>query len=122
MVGVYKGIDVSSHKRKIDWKKVKASGIDFAIIRAGYGEIYKDDYYEQNVNSAISNGIHVGAYYFIYAYDENSAKNNADNFIKLLKMFDGKFDMPVCCDFEYDSMRYMREMGVTPTKKLNTLC
>lgn len=33
-----KGIDVSEHNGKIDWAKVKADGIDFAIIRCGYGQ------------------------------------------------------------------------------------
>ena len=32
-----KGIDVSVWQGKIDWKKVKASGIVFAMIRVGYG-------------------------------------------------------------------------------------
>ena len=32
-----KGIDVSVHNGKIDWQKVRAAGIDFAILRAGYG-------------------------------------------------------------------------------------
>ena len=33
---VKKGIDVSKWQGKIDWAKVKAAGIDFAIIRCGY--------------------------------------------------------------------------------------
>ena len=32
-----KGIDVSSWQGEIDWKKVKESGIEFAMIREGYG-------------------------------------------------------------------------------------
>lgn len=32
-----KGIDVSKWQGRIDWQKVKAAGIEFAIIRAGYG-------------------------------------------------------------------------------------
>ena len=32
-----KGIDVSHHQGKIDWEKVTADGIQFAIIRAGFG-------------------------------------------------------------------------------------
>lgn len=33
------GIDVSKHNGAIDWAKVKASGVEFAIIRAGYGKV-----------------------------------------------------------------------------------
>lgn len=32
-----KGIDVSKWNEEIDWKKVKDSGIEFAMIREGYG-------------------------------------------------------------------------------------
>lgn len=28
------GIDVSHYQKKIDWKKVKSAGIEFAIIKA----------------------------------------------------------------------------------------
>ena len=30
------GIDVSKWNKEINWKKVKAAGVDFAIIRVGY--------------------------------------------------------------------------------------
>ena len=32
-----KGIDVSRYQGTVDWNKVKAAGIEFAIIRAGFG-------------------------------------------------------------------------------------
>lgn len=34
-----KGIDVSQWQGNIDWQAVKDSGVDFAIIRAGYGKL-----------------------------------------------------------------------------------
>ena len=39
------GIDVSEHQGRIDWERVKASEVDFAIIRCGYGGnyTYQDD-------------------------------------------------------------------------------
>jgi len=33
---VKKGIDVSKWNKEIDWEKVKAEGVEFAIIRCGY--------------------------------------------------------------------------------------
>ena len=35
-----KGIDVSSHNGSIDYNQVKTSGIEFVMIRAGYGYGY----------------------------------------------------------------------------------
>ena len=45
-----KGIDVSRHQGEIDWQKVKNSGVEFAILRAGYGlEISQEDHcFEKN--------------------------------------------------------------------------
>lgn len=115
-----KGIDVSSHNGSIDYNQVKASGIDFVMVRAGYGYGYEDERFAQNVERAKAAGLHIGAYWFIYALNEEQAKANADVFAGLLERYKGTFDMPVACDFEYDSERYMRDSGVAPSMALNT--
>ena len=43
---VAKGIDVSKHQKTVDWEKVKAAGIQFAIIRAGFGRNNIDPYFQ----------------------------------------------------------------------------
>ena len=86
-----KGIDVSVHNGDIDWQKVKADGIDFAILRAGYGkpESQKDQKFEQN---------YVGAYWYSYAMSPEEAELEANVFLKVIK---GKqFEMPVYFDLE----------------------
>lgn len=112
-----KGIDVSEWQGNIDFDKVKNSGIEFAMIRASYGMTAEDECWRQNVYNAHHSGLHVGAYHFVYAVDVASSKNNADNFIRKLRLFDGRIDYPVACDFEYDSIRYMRSAGIEPTEK-----
>lgn len=95
-----KGIDVSVHNGNIDWGKVKADGIDFAILRAGYGRLasQKDEKFEQNYAGAKAVGIPVGAYWYSYAMDEDEARLEADVFLKVIK---GKqFEMPVYFDLE----------------------
>ena len=44
------GIDVSTYQRNINYMSVKASGIDFAIIRSGFGknESQKDNMFEEH--------------------------------------------------------------------------
>ena len=32
-----KGIDLSTHNKNVDYKELKKNGIEFAIIRSGYG-------------------------------------------------------------------------------------
>ena len=95
-----KGIDVSVHNGNIDWNKVKADGIEFAILRAGFGRLekQKDEKFEQNYAGAKAAGIPVGAYWYSYAMDEDEARLEADVFLKVIK---GKqFEMPVYFDLE----------------------
>lgn len=44
-----KGIDVSKHQGIINWNKVKKAGIEFAIIRAGYGKSTVDKYFTEEM-------------------------------------------------------------------------
>ena len=95
-----KGIDVSVHNGDIDWGKVKADGIDFAILRAGYGKLekQKDEKFEQNYAGAKAAGIPVGAYWYSYAMTPEEAELEADVFLSVIK---GKqFEMPVYFDLE----------------------
>ena len=95
-----KGIDVSVHNGKIDWQKAKADGIEFAILRAGYGRLasQKDKRFEQNYSGAKAAGIPVGAYWYSYAMSPEEAELEADVFLSVIK---GKqFEMPVYFDLE----------------------
>lgn len=96
-----RGIDVSSWQGNIDFNKVKASGIDFVIIRAGYGTSGRDKWFQENYRKAKAAGLHVGAYWYSYAGGFQEAEREADMFISLLK---GKqFDYPVYFDMEEKS-------------------
>ncbi len=95
-----KGVDVSVHNGDIDWSKVKADGIGFAILRAGYGRLasQKDEKFEQNYAGAKAVGIPVGAYWYSYAMTPEEAELEADVFLSVIK---GKqFEMPVYFDLE----------------------
>ena len=94
------GIDVSVHNGAIDWQKVKASGIDFAIIRAGYGKsiAQKDKTFEANYAGCKANGIPCGAYWYSYAVTPAEAEAEARVFIQAIA---GKqFEFPLYFDIE----------------------
>lgn len=96
------GIDVSRYQGKIDWQKVKDAGIQFAIIRAGYGrEIkQKDSMFEENYAGCKAIGLPVGAYWYSYADTTDRAKQEAQTFLEAIK---GKqFEYPVWFDQEYE--------------------
>lgn len=80
-----KGIDVSKHQGKIDWKKVSA-GIEFCIIRAGYGksESQKDERFDENYDGCRKNGIPCGVYWYSYATSVEQAKEEAKTCLSIL--------------------------------------
>ena len=97
---LFKGIDVSKWQGAIDWKKVKQAGIQFAMLRDGFGryEGQADEYFEQNYKAATEAGIHVGAYHFSYAKTVEQARAEAAYCKKLIA---GKtFSFPIAYDVE----------------------
>ena len=111
-------VDVSSHNGTIDWTKVKNSGISAAILRAGYGKNTVDAQFRRNATNANKVGMPIGIYWFSYAYTVNQAKQEAKKCIETIKQY--KITLPVFFDWEYDSMRYAKQYGVTPDKYLIT--
>lgn len=95
-----KGIDVSQWQGEIDWKKVKASGVEFAIIRAGYGNdiSQKDPMFDTNMKNAQAAGIKCGAYWYSYADSPEDAKKEAEVCYQVIKNY--KFQYPVFYDVE----------------------
>lgn len=99
-MATYKGIDVSEHQGSIDFNKVKAAGINFVIIRAGYGKYInqKDKYFEQNYKNAKAAGLNVGAYWYSYADSVEDVKLEAKVFMQAIA---GKtFEYPLYFDIE----------------------
>lgn len=108
----FKGIDVSSYQNNIDWKTVKNEGIDFAMIRAGYGRNILDTCCNKNVQGCKANSIHFGLYWFSYALDTEMATNEANYICDLADKYAP--DYPICFDYEYDSYNYAVKCGKTP--------
>lgn len=97
-----KGIDVSHWQGTIDWNKVKAAGIQFAIIKAGGSDAgtYTDSKWEANYKGAKAAGIPIGTYYFVGKDCVTAAagKADAERFLQILK---GKqLEYPVYMDNE----------------------
>lgn len=106
-----KGIDVSSHQGTIDWVKVKPH-IDFAIIRAGYGQDNLDSHAVRNVKECVRLGIPYGLYWFSYAWDKRTARLEASRLYKFIKDYSLRPEYPIYYDYEYDSDRYAtKKMG-----------
>ncbi|MBP3384242.1 MAG: cell wall-binding repeat-containing protein [Firmicutes bacterium] len=99
--GTLKGIDVSKHQGVIDWEKVKASGVDFVIIRCGYGldkPEWDDPQFQRNADECERLGIPYGVYFYSYANDVEDAISEAEHALRLIK--DRNLSYPVYFDME----------------------
>ena len=99
----YAGVDVSAFQGKVDWKNVKQSGIDFAIIRLGYrgyesGKLVEDEYAKTNLKNAKEAGLRIGAYFFSQALDIKETDQEIQFMLKILG--DTQLDMPIVLDWE----------------------
>ena len=97
------GIDVSAWQDNIDWKKAKKDGVEFAILRIGYGhtsknEIVLDKWFENNIKKTKENKIPIGVYLYSYAKTKNEAIEQAQWIIK--KLNGQKLDLPIAFDWE----------------------
>lgn len=97
------GIDVSEHQGEIDWSRVAADGVDFAIIRVGRrgstaGGIYEDEYFRRNIAGATAAGLRVGVYFYSQAIDEREAAEEAAWVLEMIAPYEITF--PVVFDWE----------------------
>ncbi len=102
------GIDVSKYQGKIDWKAVKASGVQFVIIRVGVrgcitGNIVEDQNFDANIRGAQAAGLDVGIYFFSQAINEVEAVEEASACISFVKNY--KIKYPVFIDTEKTSYK-----------------
>lgn len=95
------GIDVSAHQGAIDWERVKADGVDFAILRCGYGSDsprQDDRQFARNVAECERVGMAYGVYLYSYATDVDMARSEAQHVLRLL---DGRRPLyPIYYDLE----------------------
>lgn len=103
------GIDVSHHQnransaekditKKVDWQKVKASGIQYAIIRTSYSTVTADEYFDINMQEAIKAGMPVGVYIYSLADTVKEAEKEAEYVLEKIKGY--KLQYPIMFDIE----------------------
>lgn len=117
---IAKGIDVSTWQGSINWNKVKNAGIQFAMIRAGYGRLtsQKDKYCDANVKGCEAANIPYGFYWYSYAKDVAGAKAEAAACLSCIKGY--KPEYPIAFDIE-DNTQYNLPKS-TLTAIVTTFC
>lgn len=107
------GIDISVWQGNIDFKKVAAQGIEFAIIREGYGQKV-DSRFVEYVKGCREAGINIdGVYHFSYALNAEQARKEAEFCISQIETVGLGKDTIIFYDFEYDTVASAKKKGIT---------
>ena len=114
-------LDVSRWQGRINWGKVKASGLVSGVMLKTVSTnrklskrkdgLYIDPTFERNYAECKRVGLPVGVYYYTYA----TGKEMADAELALLKTaLTGKtFELPVCVDVEDNKLRKLGKQALT---------
>lgn len=83
-----RGVDISCWNAGTNYELLKQSGIEFAIIRTGYGSDYpgqQDKLLEQHIAGCERAGIAWGVYHYSYARDRKGGVDEANHCLRLLQ-------------------------------------
>ena len=115
-----KGIDVSYSQSSINWLRAAADGVQFAIIRAGYGDdpMQQDAMFAEHITGAIRAGLSVAVYWMSYAVNEDDARVEWKACSQVIAPYREKIRF-AAFDYEYASANYFFERyGYEPSKSL----
>lgn len=114
-----KGIDISSWQGDVNFKRVRdEGGVQYAILRSGWGTSGNDPKFDQNAQAMVNLGIKGGIYHFSYAYTEDMARQEGIFAVGQASKYWKK--CYICFDLEYDSINNARKHGVEITKPIAT--
>lgn len=97
---MYKGIDVSDNQGVINWGKVKAAGVQFAVLRSVRRSGKADNQFANNVAGCRANSIPFSVYKYTYATTEDAARTEAQQVIALLESINADKSTIVWWDVE----------------------
>ena len=105
-----KGIDVSILQGNINWRKAKADGVKFAMVKAtqGRGEtaatkhlrVFADGKLAANVAGAHNAGIDCGVYHYFTAKTNAEAEYEAEYFLEAIEPYKRYIDLWAAVDVE----------------------
>ncbi len=112
-----KGIDVSKWNGSIDFKKVRAAGIDFVMIKAANGSnkgtYTLDPKFDTNIRAAHSAGLRCGVYLYSYAKTPTGATGEAKFLAEKLAPYRSMISFPAAYDIEDSSQSTLSKTVIT---------
>lgn len=122
-----RGIDVSTFQKAVDWAKVKADGVDFAMIKATQGKsetnpslyLFTDSRFKANIVNASKNGIECGVYHYLTATTPAGAREEAEYFLKTIEPYKDHIKLYAAVDVE---SKYLPNDKTLLTQIVNLFC
>lgn len=121
-----RGIDVSTYQGVVDWAKVKADGIDFAIIKATQGRSetgtyrnFTDSQFVRNIVGAHQAGVRCGVYHYLTAQTVSEAMEEAELFLSAVAPYQNIIDLWAVVDVE---SKHLPVNKTLLTQIVNTFC
>lgn len=112
---IRKGIDISKWNKTVDLQLAKQSGVEFVIVRAGFGKNNQDAYAHKNAVSANAIKVPLGIYWFSYATSIEEARKEGKYAVNFAR--NHLVELPIYFDFEYDSVKYLKKKGYSFNKE-----
>lgn len=122
-----RGIDVSIFQSGINWEKVRASGVDFAMVKATQGRseqtpeyrMFIDSYFIRNMIGAQKSGIRLGVYHYLTAQTVTEAIEEADYYLSVITLYKSAVSMYAAVDVE---SKYLPTDKSMLTMIINAFC
>lgn len=103
-----KGIDVSTYQKSVKWSDVRASGVDFAMIKATQGRseqnsavrLFEDSKFRVNIVGAHDNDIRCGTYHYLTADSVKDAIEEAEYYLSVISPFRSLVSLWAAVDVE----------------------
>lgn len=117
------GMDFSQHNGPLPWDKLAAAGLDFAILRLGWGKGHLDSLFYENVNRAWDARIPLGLYYYSYACSPEEAAEEARFAAWTIKDsgLGNKIPLRLWLDME-DADGWKERHGIVNPEEITALC
>ena len=121
-----KVIDVSAFQDSINWAKVKAAGIDGAMIRCGYrgyetGKLNQDKMFADHIKGASKAGLKVGVYFFTEAINYSEGKQEAEYTLGLIEKMGIQLYYPIAVDTEAQSAPNERAKNLSKAQRTEAI-
>ncbi|WP_049945717.1 MULTISPECIES: glycoside hydrolase family 25 protein [unclassified Butyrivibrio] len=102
-IRVTQGVDISKAQGAVEFDKVKESGVDFVMVKAGArnssdGNLQEDDNLKSNLRNALKAELEVGVYFYSQAVNEAEAREEAQFVLDSIEGYDITY--PIAIDIE----------------------